>query len=368
MRLKLILSMCAGFVGSAGLADAAPSPPVEVPPLPPELSAPAFQTYRQELEQERAAIMERFQRWKARASAFNVKYGGQEFDEDSQEAKDGAIEQAWLSREEQDYQRLANAFKAKVGKLTEIDPVDATRETPTDEPAQKDLIKVQAEITEVQRALETIEHSEGLDAASRKEWEDRSSAATRDAFVLAGHSTLDALAALTQRKIAAANAEFRRANDLLMGEGGTDAASVDRRDQLQSAIGAIGNSIEELKRAKERIDDAHDAVDIFDKLKDTVRKGDQSTQEMEYSSREEEARNAIETAWNDCDKLNMLPKGARQTKTAVDAWYDVTVQVVSVRRLNELNANSEQYLKAVRALSQRMTDLVKIKKEEQSQF
>jgi hypothetical protein len=112
--------MCAGILGCAVLANAAPSPPVEVPALPLNPAGATLQTYRQDLEQQRALIMERYQKWKTRADAFNEKYVGHEFDEDSPEAKDGAIEQAWLSQEGQDYQRLANAFKAKVGKLTEL--------------------------------------------------------------------------------------------------------------------------------------------------------------------------------------------------------------------------------------------------------
>jgi hypothetical protein len=46
----------------------------------------------------------------------------------------------------------------------------------------------------------------------------------------------------------------------------------------------------------------------------------------------------------------------------IDAGYLDAVQLTSVSKLSALNANSEQYLKAVNALNARLTNLVQMEK------
>jgi hypothetical protein len=95
-------------------------PPVEVPQTSRTPSSTTLSALELALDRQRAVLMDRYQRWKSRADAFNQTYVGHEFDEGSKEAKDGADEQAWLTQEGEAYQRLANAFNARVGKLVEL--------------------------------------------------------------------------------------------------------------------------------------------------------------------------------------------------------------------------------------------------------
>jgi hypothetical protein len=121
MRKKLLLFLCAGFLGAVQLATAqTPALPVAVPSECGAASDKPTLSLRKDLDQRHDALLKRFQLWKVRADAFNVKYGGQEFDAGSQEAKDGAAEQGWLSQEAQDYAHSSEAFKTDVAKFIAI--------------------------------------------------------------------------------------------------------------------------------------------------------------------------------------------------------------------------------------------------------
>lgn len=208
------------------------------------------------------------------------------------------------------------------------------------------ISKVQAEIQGVQEALKRLKRSTSLDAEERKEWEKRSDNALRDSYALGADAAVNVLTACTERQIKAQKKELWRANDMLAGE--TDP---NRREQLHVAFRVLNDRKVELEQIKERLEKAHDAVEILN-----------TTQDMAYSKEEEESKNQIEAVWVACDKLNILPKGASQAKAIVDASYDITVQAFSLQRINALNANSEQYLKTVDVLSKRMKTLVELKK------
>ena len=121
MRQTLLMVVCAGFLGTASLAvGQTPVPPVAVPAGPAMPSDDPHLSLRHGLEQRHTALLDRFKKWKGRADAFNQKYGGHEFDADSQDARDGAAEQAWLAQESQDYMRVADAFATDVNKFTEL--------------------------------------------------------------------------------------------------------------------------------------------------------------------------------------------------------------------------------------------------------
>ncbi len=118
MKHSLLMFLCVGFLSAAQLGRAqTPSPPVAVPSGCGVASDAASLSSKEVLDQRGATLMERLHKWKIRADAFNQKYAGREFDDDSQEAKDGATEQAWLTQEARDYQHAADAFKTDVDKF-----------------------------------------------------------------------------------------------------------------------------------------------------------------------------------------------------------------------------------------------------------
>jgi tetratricopeptide (TPR) repeat protein len=208
------------------------------------------------------------------------------------------------------------------------------------------LSKIQAEIQGVQEALKRLTRSTSIDANERKEWEKRSADALRDSYALGADTTANVLTAYTQRQIDAAKKELWRANDMLASE--TDP---NRREQLHTAFSALNDRKVELEQAKDAVEKAHDAVDILKKAQDIT-----------YSKDQEDSESLIEKAWNVCDKLKILPGWASPAKIIVDASYDIMVQAFSAQRINALDANSEQYLKALDVLSNRMKTLVKLKK------
>jgi hypothetical protein len=115
MRQRLMMFLCAGFLGAARLATAQnPLPPIAVPAGCGIVSGNAGLPSKEDLDQRYSGLMERFHKWKVRADAFNQKYGDHEFDADSQEAKDGVAEQAWLTQESRNYQDVVKAFNSQV--------------------------------------------------------------------------------------------------------------------------------------------------------------------------------------------------------------------------------------------------------------
>ena len=50
--------------------------------------------------------------------------------------------------------------------------------------------------------------------------------------------------------------------------------------------------------------------------------------------------------------------GAGYAQSIADSAYDVTAEIVSWKRINQLNRNSEEYLKAVGRLKDKMEEVV----------
>jgi len=212
----------------------------------------------------------------------------------------------------------------------------------------ENLSKVQSEIADVQAALRRLNQSRKLDADERAEWEEKSGKALQDSYILGSGAMLDVLGANASRKIEAQETEIRRATDLLSGE--TDS---NRRVQLHSAFAAMSDNKRQLEEVKDNIEKAHDAVDGLKALKGLV-----------FEQKEKESKTLAEAAWEVCSKFKILSPEASQAKAIVDASYDILVQSYSLQRIGQLNANADQYLKAVDVLNKRMEILVKIKKAE----
>ncbi len=118
MKNRFLMLFCVWFLSAAQLVMAqTPSSPVAVPSLCGAVSDNATLFSKKNLDQRHDALLQRLQQWRAQADTFNQKYGTREFDADSQEAKDGAAEQARLSQGAQDYVRAAETFKTDVDKF-----------------------------------------------------------------------------------------------------------------------------------------------------------------------------------------------------------------------------------------------------------
>jgi tetratricopeptide (TPR) repeat protein len=208
---------------------------------------------------------------------------------------------------------------------------------------------VRVEIQGIQAALSRLQQAINLDASQRREWEKMSTSALHNAYELGADATLDILDDKLTTQLDAIDPELKHELDLLSGE--TDA---DRRSQLHTAFGALKNRKDELERAHNAVEHAHDAIDIL------------GTTSEAAAGEQEGAEGLLESAWNACGKFKLLPGWAGQSKAIVDASYDITVQVFSMRQITQLNANSEQYLKAVRELKGKMEALTQLQKGQQT--
>src|ERR1035441_1602324 len=152
--------LCAGFLGVVQLAPAqTPSPPVAIPSGCGAAADNAAVSLKKDLVQRHDALMKRFQQWKVRADNFNQKYTGREFDADSQEAKDGAAEQAWLTQEAEDYVGSAKVFKGDVDKFSALSHVGL--EQPCSAPVSV-VDRESVRVINAMNALRSEEHTSEL--------------------------------------------------------------------------------------------------------------------------------------------------------------------------------------------------------------
>jgi hypothetical protein len=265
--------------------------------------------------------------------------------EDSPLVSECEAEKAALQIEIADYHQLVQDFNddlASSGSASSSPVVDS----PEDLSNHYDPAKIQAEVKGIVAALKQLQSDNNMDNAQRAEVEKKSAAATRDAYVLGAHATVDALSAYTQRQIVTQSAELNREEDMLINE-----TEPNRREQLHAAFKALKERKDELKETKERIEKAQDAVDLVDK-----------SQGLAFGTEEEESKGLLESVWNTCDKLKVLPPGSNQAKTMVDAYYDVAVQAYSVGQINILNTSADQRLKAINILSKKLESLIDLQK------
>lgn len=131
---------------------AEPLPPTTVPPTEVITLDDANRTLKKDLDLRYQVLSTRFQTWKKRADAFNQKYAGKDFEEESQDAKDGAKEQAWLLQEGDDYSRAAALFASDVRRLS----IDRSRRIAEMNAMAKKLGWKQKERTRLDTALHAL--------------------------------------------------------------------------------------------------------------------------------------------------------------------------------------------------------------------
>ena len=197
-------------------------------------------------------------------------------------------------------------------------------------PQPSDNAVIQREVVGIQKALKELNKSMNLDAAQREEWEQDSAHASRDAWILAGSTTLDLIGDHIDAQIQDADAELK--------------LKPTNREQL-------GNALKTLDR-KDKLEKLHSAVEAAQKSYENsdllVHADEQSDNKIEL----------LEGIWSKYEATGASPLWAHWLKTDLDAGYLVAVQAASVLRLADLNRNSKQYLAAVKVLRTRMEVLV----------
>lgn len=181
---------------------------------------------------------------------------------------------------------------------------------------ESERLIINREIEGIQNALRQLNKSMDLDASQREEWEQESAHAEEDAWFLAGSATLDLIGVHAEEKVKAADKDLK----------------------------------DELKRVQSSIDEVREAYGGADYARNVVEGRDSKTEL------------ALEAVWKAGEKLKLIGPEFSLAKTYADASYLIAVQAASTKRLGALNANSEEYLAAVKVLKARMETLVKAQK------
>lgn len=230
------------------------------------------------------------------------------------------------------------------------------------------LAKLRAQVNSTQEALRRLNRSMQGDAAQRDEWERTVENAMESALergkdmLMSG--VVKGLQGRFEKQLEEADKEIRRAVDKLAGE--TDP---NRREQLHAAIRLLD---------KERTDIREGLRVVKEGGRDIQENLDRIGSARSQLNYEEIARRSVDQAYSKAVELLQDEKVQRAlkiskfsgqfatyAKSIVDSGYDITAEIVSWKRINQLNRNSEEYLFAVNRLSERMKSLVaKIKETE----
>jgi hypothetical protein len=229
-------------------------------------------------------------------------------------------------------------------------PISAPPPNPT--PKVYTRAEIQLQIRQVQNALRQINRSIQLDASQRSEWENMSSNATQEAWKKLGEATVDAIMS-----------GFKWYNQSEINSKVEEAINLNGQ-HLPLYLNPAEADLQVLEGEKTFIHRGEAAVDAIHM---GVNVGDAATTAVS-SERRENGLNATLDGVEAVDALGKFgnlpgPTGALgATRKLIDAGYLDAVQLTSVSKLSALNANSEQYLKAVNALNARLTNLVQMEK------
>jgi hypothetical protein len=349
---------------------ARPPPPVTVPSEDQLASSDDNLSLKRDLDQRREALMARYNDLMAQADAYDQQYAGHQFDVDSPEAAASEAEYARLSQLMQAFLADDETFKADVAKLVlkpSPPPVSSRvnlyfdmRTLLARQEPKYDVSKIQAEIDGVKAALERLNAVRENNAARIEEWQKASEKASHDAWEMGANMSVDLLTSALKNRADALDKQLQKEADLLAGE--TDPA---RRKAIQDTFKELNDHKEQLKKAQEAAEAAHQQVDRLGKL-DEATNDEEASEELHSTS--EKVSEALNQAWELYDSTGApLPEGAKEAKQMVDAVYLTAVQVVAVGQINAANYDAEQYLKAVTSLSRQYKKLVDLKNAAQNQ-
>lgn len=361
-----ILTWLACFQASPAAKASVLPMPKPVPSADELAQDPGNLALKQTLDQEYQDVWQLYQETEPTAENYVQQYANKTVDKGSPEEAAGLAAFEAIRPQVEKYRDALAEYSGKLSQLRRATPpvpvrvnlyFDMRTLLAREEP-KYDVSKIQAEIDGVKTALERLEAVRENNAARIEEWQKKSEKASHDALEMGANLSVDLLTSALKDRADAIDKQLQKEADLLAGE--TDPA---RRKAIQDTFKELNDHKEQLKKAQEAAEVAHEGVDRIDEL-DKATDGPEESEELQSTS--QKVSKALEEAWADCDQAGALPEGAKEAKQMVDAVYLASVQVVAVGQINAANYDAEQYLKAVNSLSHQYKKLVDLKNAVQS--
>jgi hypothetical protein len=233
-------------------------------------------------------------------------------------------------------------------------------------------VQLRAEIAGLRQALLRLSQFQAVQSNERAEWEKTSSEASLDAWNRGVEMVKDAGPTMLEN---AARGELQAVDDELQ-------SIVTKRtsDNLDSAARqALDTQFKTLSDEKKQLTTALDtAVSVNDHLEALNATMDLNTWGLskpeDLQSKLDRVRQTIDTALQYPEvkeALRLSESGASaidSSKSILDSTYDISAEVISFKRISQLNENSDQYLAAVKELQAKMQSSVQqLKALEQAQ-
>jgi len=236
---------------------------------------------------------------------------------------------------------------------------EKARQAEADQQARQEAVrKLRTQVKGIQEALRRLDKSAQLDASERKQWEEETKQAFQNAWNRGQSMLIDETIGVLGKgfdlQLKDANKEIRKAVDKLAGE--IDPA---RRERLHAAIKLLGKQRDEIQTAQQTV---HQSLKEAKQISDTADWAKSKSGDMEKSLRG--VYDIVKMTLGDPKVQKALKiggkyaAGAGYAQSIADSAYDVTAEIVSWKRINQLNRNSEEYLKAVGKLKEKMEEVV----------
>jgi hypothetical protein len=236
---------------------------------------------------------------------------------------------------------------------------ETARQAEVNQQARQEAVgKLRAQVKGIQEALRRLDKSAQLDARERKQWENETEQAFQNAWNRGQSMLIDETIGVIGKgldlQLKDANKEIQKAVEKLAGE--TDPA---RRKRLHAAIKLLGKQRDEVQRAQQTV---YQRLKEAKQISDTDDWAQSKSGDMEKSLRG--VYDIVKMTLGDQGVQKALKiggkyaAGAGYAQSIADSAYDVTAEVVSWKRINQLNRNSEEYLKAVGRLKNKMEEVV----------
>ena len=212
-----------------------------------------------------------------------------------------------------------------------------------------------------QDALKGLANSRRNDQAERETWEKTVDAAANAAWERAREipsGILNFLGGRLERQLEDANKEIRRAADMLKGE-----ADPNRRERLDAAIKLLTHEKKDITLALNVVTNTERTKDVITAPEWTKSNAEhlQKYLEQTYNIGAKILKDpAIQKALKigkDAGKFN-IGVFAEQSKSIMDSSYDITSEIIGWKKISQLNKSSDEYLRDVQRLDNRITVLV----------